>query len=275
MDVVDKFFHSILNLPTLPKVVQEVILMLDNEDVDLGQLGARIAHDQVLSAKVLRMANSSYYGVSRTIKTIPDAISVIGVSKLRTLVIASGVTGTFTTLPGLDINRFWRHSLVTAAVAGKISQELKKPTETAYLAALMHSIGQLLIHIVFPVQAAEIDEECKGLSVIERKALENATLGLDHCQVGAELARRWNFPEDIQRVIRYYADPLDKLACDLAPVVFMAAHIAFGLENLEESAHIAETLKPEVAQALGVDRIEWIERIDSYRPLIPEAESFL
>lgn len=275
MDTVDKFFQSVLNLPTLPKVVQEVILMLDKDEVPLFQLSDKLSHDQVLSAKVLRMANSSYYGVSRQISNIPDAITVIGVSKLRTLVIASGVSGAFTVIPGIDMQRFWRHSLVTAGVARYIAHQLKRDTETAYIAALMHSIGQLLIHIVYPQEAAEIDEECKGLSVRERKAIENATLGLDHCQVGAELAKRWNFPEDIQRVIRYYADPLDPLACDLAPVVYMAAHIAFGLENLENAKHIAETLDVDVVKALGQDRIEWIDHIDACRGLVSEAESFI
>ncbi len=81
-------------------------------------------------------------------------------------------------------------------------------------------------------------------------------IDLDHCQVGEELARRWNFPGEISRVLRYYATPLNKESCDMAPIVYMAAHIAFCLEHNEEAKRIAETLNVEVAKALGVDGIE-------------------
>lgn len=275
MNVIDNFFQSIQNLPVMPKVVQDVIQMLGNEDVEIKELEGAIEHDQVISAKVLRLANSSYYGLSRTIRTLDDAIALIGLDNLRMIVVAHGVTGSFKQIPGLDMKRFWRHSLLTASIARQICRERKRETETAYIAALMHSIGQLPIHIVFPEAGQDIDDMCNGLSVLERKAVENATLGLDHCQIGEELARRWNFPEDIQQVIRYYATPLDSNASDLAPLVYMAAHIAFGLERSEEPQKIAESFNPNVATALKLDVMEWVDRIESYKKLLAEAESVL
>jgi len=275
MNTVDNMFQSVNSLPMLPKVVSEVIQALQDDDLDLRDLVHKIDHDQVISAKVLRLANSSYYGVSRKINTMEDAVSLIGVNSLRTLVVASGVTGAFSSVPNLDMKQFWRHSLVTASVVRQIARELKQPTEVAYIAALMHSIGQLLINQVFPVAGAEIEAMCRGLSVIERKAVENSTLGIDHCQIGEELAKRWSFPEEIQRVIRYYADPLNPAACSLAPVVYMAAHISFGLESGEDAQHIAETLNLDIAKALKIEPAGWPEKIESYREFIKEAESFI
>lgn len=275
MNVIDNFFQSVNNLPMMPKVVQEVIQMLNNEEVDLKDVVEKINLDQVISAKVLRLSNSSYYGLSRKVNNLNDAISLIGVSSLRTLVIASGVTSAFKTIPNIDMHRFWRHSLITASIARDICKIQKKPSETAYVAALMHSIGQLLIHIVFPTGGRDIEEMCRGQSVLERKSVENATLGIDHCQVGEELAKRWNFPEEIQRVIRYYADPLNPKACELAPVVYMAAHIAFGLELNQDAKHIAETINTEVIKALDFHRIEWIDRIESYKAFVTEADNFI
>jgi HD-like signal output (HDOD) protein len=275
MNVIDNFFEGITNLPMMPKVVQEVIQLLNDEDAEIREIVEKIERDPVISAKVLRLSNASCYGHSKKIQNIDDAISLIGLNSLRTLVIASGVTGAFTIVPGLDMKKFWRHSLVSASIARFIAKERRQETETAYIAALMHNIGQLPIHIVFPGAGTGIAEMCKGLSVLERSSVEHATIGIDHCQVGEQLARRWNFPEDIQSAIRYYTDPLNPKACSLAPVVYMAAHISFGLEMEAESKYIAETLNPDVISALQFHRIEWIDRIESFRDLVREAESFI
>lgn len=275
MNVIDNFFQSVVNLPIMPRVVQEVIQILNTEDVDIKKLVDTINHDQVISAKILRLSNSSYYGRSRKIQTIENAISLVGLNSLRTLVLACGVTGAFKEIPGFDLKKFWRHSLITASIARQICKELDIETETAYIAALMHSIGQLPIHIVFPKAGVDIEEMCKGLSVIERKAIENSTLGLDHCQVGEELAKRWNFPEEIQQAIRYYADPFNQEAGKLSPIIFMAAHIAFGLELGEDAVKIAQSLNPDVASVLSVNAEEWAHHIELYRDFVHEAENFI
>jgi HD-like signal output (HDOD) protein len=108
----------------LPKAVKEVIALLNAVDVDNKALTITIGHDQVLLARVLRLSNSAYYGCSLSVKTIDDAISLIGYNCLKTLVIASGVTSAFTNVLGLDIRKFWLHSLVTAAIARQVGKEL-------------------------------------------------------------------------------------------------------------------------------------------------------
>lgn len=276
MNIIDEFFEQLQTMPMLPKVVQEVTQLLNADDVDVKALADKINHDQVLSARVLRMANSAYFGCSRSVSTIEDAVSLVGLAKLKTLVIASGVTSTFTSVPGLDLDLFWQHSLITASVARQISEELDLDADTAYLSALMHTVGQLPIHMIFPAAGALIEESCKGRSVLERSSVEHTILGMDHNQVGEKLAERWNFPEDISRVIRYYTEPLNEQACALAPVVYAAAHIAFDLEAGKEADYIAETLNPDVATQLGyLDLPALAESIDSYRGCVAEARSYL
>ncbi len=274
MTPVDDFFNSIAKLPSLPKVVQEVMQMLESEDLSINELAHAVEHDAVISAQVLKLANSSYYGVTRAIKTIGDAIAILGLSKLRTLVIASGVMGSFTKTAGLDLKKFWRHSLVTASVSRELAKVFAKDTEVAYIAGLLHNIGGLLIHIAFPHASAEVDALCRGSTAEERQVVEQAKFGLDHCQVAEEIANHWNFPGEISRVLRYYATPLDKNASDIAAIVYMAAHIASCLEHGEEAESIVESLNAEVAKALQVD-YQWIERVESYRGLLKEAEAFI
>lgn len=251
MKIVDQFLESITQLPMLPKVVQEVTQMLAQENVDFKSIAHVIEHDQILSARVLRMANSAYFGCSQHINTIENAVGLIGVNNVKTLVIATGVTSAFKQVPGLDLNRFWQHSMVTALVARKIAKQKGLDTEAAYLGGLLHTIGQLPIHLVFPEAAATVDEVCRGRSVLERKAVEHSTLGIDHCRIGEMVTRWWHFPEQIVQVIKHYADPFHLEACELAPVVYASVHIAFDLELGKAPAYIAETLDPDVAKHLG------------------------
>lgn len=262
-------------MPLLPKVVQEVMQMLESDEIGLNSLVSVVGHDQVISAKVLKLANSSYYGFSRNVRTLDDAIAIVGFKNFRNLVIASGITSSITHVPGMDLRKFWWHALVTAGIARAIGREMKLEADTAYISALMHSIGQLLIHLALPAVARDIEEKCEGCSLEERRAIEQSALGFDHGEAGAELAERWNFPEDIQRAIRYYADPSNHKACKLAPAVYIAAQIASGLEHDKKASQIAETLNPLVACSLGINPVEWVSRIESCHSLLAEADSFI
>lgn len=276
MNVIDNFFDQINHLPMLPKVVQEVTEQLNNEDVDLKALAASINHDQVLAARVLRMSNSAYFGCSRSIKTVEDAVGLIGLENVATLVVASGVTTTFTNIPGLNLHQFWTHSLVTASISRQISRDLGLDAATAYIAGLLHSVGQLPIHLVFPAAGAQVTEMCRGRSVLERRSAEFSILGIDHCQIGEMLAKLWNFPEEILCVLRHYAEPLSKGASQFAPVVYAAAYIASEFEREKTSAEIAASLDAEVISTLNWNDVDaLLERIESYRSFVQEAQSYL
>lgn len=276
MNVIDNFFDQINHLPMLPKVVQEVTEQLNNDDVDLRALAASINHDQVLAARVLRMSNSAYFGCSRSIKTVDDAVALIGLENLATLVVASGVTTTFTNVPGLNLHQFWVHSLVTASIARQISRDLGLDAATAYIAGLLHSVGQLPIHLVFPAAGAQVTEVCRGRSVLERKSAEQSILGIDHCQIGEMLAKLWNFPEEILCVLRHYAEPFKGGASEFAPVVYAAAYIASEFEREKTSAEIAASLDAEVASALHLSDADALaERVEHYRSFVQEAQSYL
>jgi len=275
MKPIEDFFNSIVSLPSLPKVVQEVMRMLDSEDVDINILANTIEQDAVIAAKVLKMANSSFYGVTRAVKNIDDAVAILGLAKIRSLVLACGVTGAFTEVPSLDLKRFWRHSLVAASISREIAKQLGKESEVPYIAGLLHNIGDLLIHLVFPVTSSEVDDLCLGVSTEKRQAVEREVIGLDHCQIGEELAIRWSFPHEIARALRYYATPMDKNACEVSLIVYAAVHVAHGLERGDAADSIVDSLNPDVSTYLNVRRDEWVAQIARYRDLIDEASAMI
>ena len=275
MQSIEDFFNSIVSLPSLPKVVQEVMQLLGKDNVDINQLAKVIEQDAVIAAKVLRMANSSFYGVTRAVKNIDDAVAILGLAKLRSLVIASGITGAIANVPGLDLKKFWSHSLLAASISREIAKQLELDAEVAYLAGLLHNIGDLLLHLASPKMSAEVDAVCADVCSEQRCSVERDVIGLDHCQIGEELALRWDFPTEIARVLHYYATPLDKNSCAVAPVVYVAVHIAHGLVRGDDANAIAATLNADVLQRLQLNEAVLQSSIEHYRDLLQEASAMI
>lgn len=106
----DALFQNPTALPTAPKVVEELISSFDKASVSTEEIAKKLSTDPVLSAKLLRLANSAYYHVSRSIGTVEDAVLMLGFVTVRTLVISSGLVSGFKTVPGLDLKQFWRQA---------------------------------------------------------------------------------------------------------------------------------------------------------------------
>lgn len=269
----EKIFESANTLPQIPKVVQELIDSLKDEDVDLGTLVAKVRQDQVIAAKVLRLANSSYYGSSGKVKTIDDAVTLIGLNAFRTLIIASGVVSSFKVTPGLDFIDFWKRSMLVANVARALARHIKADSEAAFTAGLMHGIGQLLLHQVFPDTSAKVSQNCKGTSVGERMAVERTLLHIDHCTVGAELAKRWRFPEEIRDAILHYTAP--EKGGVIAKTVFVAVMIGQEIAAGKSAEEIFTIVPANCLSDLNLNKDWFVEREDVFRLLLAEAASLL
>lgn len=225
----EQLFDKTHLMPTIPKVVQELIESFSNEDIDIEAIARKVALDQVLTAKVLRLANSSYYGLQRKIGSVDEALVVMGLNSLRTLVVATGVTGAFAPIPGFDRAKFWRRSLVVAAYARWLAKKAGLNGELAFTAGLMHAIGEILIHLALPDEMAVINGRLTAGG--QRVEVEREMLGFSHCEVGAELARRWCFPADIQEAILNYSAPLvEQPVAPYAVLVHLAAWLARSTE---------------------------------------------
>ena len=238
-------------LPAAPKVVQDLIGSFNDEHVSVEEITKKLAADPVLSAKLLRLANSAYYRVSRSISTVNDAVVMLGFVAVRTLVISSGLVNGFKAAPGLDLRQFWRYSLNTAVAAKWLAQHTEENSELAFTVGMTHAIGQLVIHTGLPEQAAALDKTL-GILADGRIEAERKVLGYDYAEVSAELAARWKFPPAFVDAIRAFPRPLEQQSLDaVAAIVHLAAYHARVHENRPADPRAA--YPNAVAAALGLD----------------------
>ncbi len=239
-------------LPAVPKIVHELIDSFNNEDVSIDDIAKKLAADPVLSARLLRLANSAYYHVSRSIGTVNDALSMLGFVTVRTLVISSGLTGGYKAMPGMDLSQFWRYSLHTAAVAGWVSRRAGTNADQAFTVGLMHGIGQLVMHAGMPEQMLHLDKLANPMDP-RRIDMERTSFGYSFANVGAELAKQWRFPVAFVDAIADFPDPLAKEPLNpAAAVIHLAVWRARAEANKLNKAEMAATVPAEVCKKLGM-----------------------
>lgn len=210
-------------LPSLPSLVLEILESFEDERLDVSTLAGKIANDQALVARVMRVANSAFFGLSGKIGTISEAIAILGFNNLRGLVTAAAIINAAPrNLGRFDHAAFWRHSLCTAACAKVLAGQARVNPEIAFTAGVLHDIGKLVIAMQFPEADASVlnpGEESGG----EQLERERALAGVDHALLGGELAHRWNFPPSIREAIALHHTPIDLQGHGgLADVIFVA-----------------------------------------------------
>lgn len=195
-------------LPTVPKVTQQLIESFSHDEVDFQDIVRLLSADPVLSAKLLRLANSAYFHVSRTIGSVDDALRMLGFAMVRNLVLGNGMAAAFRHTKGMDLSRFWLYNLYTAGASRWLAGKAGVNADAAFTVGLMHGIGQLHLHAAALAAVAPLD---KILDVLDagRAVLEQRELGFHHGDVAAELAQFWHFPAPITTALRQVPAPME------------------------------------------------------------------
>jgi putative nucleotidyltransferase with HDIG domain len=214
------------DLPTLPLVALEVTRLAENPLSSAAEMVRLIRNDPSLTARILRVANSSYYGMPRRIDSLNTAIVALGMREISNLVTSISVVKTF---PGredeqtFNLQAFWEHSAGSAEVARMISTKLHLHLRGAeFTAALLHDVGKIVLDQYFHEESLKAREIQRAEHLPSSEA-ERRVLGVDHAEIGAWLAERWSLPPAIAEAIRYHHDPhLASLDSLLAGVVHLA-----------------------------------------------------
>jgi len=223
---------TLRDLPALPAAVMDLLDMLGGECVDTSALAAKMSHDVALTAKTLRLANSSFYGLPRHVTTVTEATAVLGLRTVRVVVTAAALTGSFKppACAGFDFKAFWRHSLSTAVGARLVATALKADADAAFTAGLLHDIGQLVLASGFTGRYEQVLLQRTADDTPLRNT-EEALLGTNHTTVGTLVAEHWRFPAQIVSAIgNHHAPPGQAGGEVLASVVHVANKLAHALE---------------------------------------------
>ena len=250
------------DLPTFSPVLNKLLASLGDENFSYGQLGSLIEQDMALSGNVLRLVNSAAYGRRTEVLAISKAIAVLGVNKLRNLVLTLSVANMWRSVK-LDhewsLERFNTHELATAILCDIIAQRVELSfAEGAFLAGLLHDLGKLLVVMASPADHLDIEAHIArtGGSSLEAERL---ILGTDHAALSAEALAIWKLPMELQKAVRDHHAPIKgelSMAVSVADecVNRLGLSIRPPLEKPDASASDAELCTPMLLQiGLGSD----------------------
>jgi len=254
-------------LPSLPNVVAELLSSFSAEDVDVDLIARQIARDQALTARVLRVANSSFYGLQHRVGTIQEAVTVLGFRAVRSMVLAVGMSGAFRhdKCPEFDAKIYLRHGVGTALAARVLATQIDVNPDLAFTAGLLHDIGQLVLVAHFPEPYAQVLTYRRQHDCFLIQA-ERDVLGIDHTEVGAMLADAWHFPAILREAVADHHAPASAAGNSLANLI----HVA------DLTAHALGFTQSDEEQVAPLDRTAW-ERLGgdwvAYAKALPEIEA--
>jgi diguanylate cyclase (GGDEF)-like protein len=208
----DEFLRSILEsdeLPTLPTVASKLITLTSKEDTTLADIGELVSQDISLSAKILKVSNSAFYSFPQQIGSIKQAVSILGMNAVRSLVLSFS----FLTMKGgkvenrFDFEKFWEKSLASAVTAKLILEHVKgADKEEVFVCGLLQNLGELILAKSFP---EEYDKVLQAIEDEQQDAFsaEEAVFGNNHTVVGTAVAKSWGFPEVLLIPIQHHHHP--------------------------------------------------------------------
>lgn len=250
---IEKLLKQPNTLPSAPKVVRQLIETFEQEDPDLMKVAQLIESDPALTAKLLKTANSAFFGLTRNVTTARDALNVMGLIKVRALVIASALGDSFHTLGGVNLNQFWRYSLNTANLSRYLALPIRIDENTAFTAGLIHGVGELVMYMGMPEAMLDLNQSVPMLDLKRAKA-EQGLFGYCYADVGAALAREWRFPKKMIDAIEHQVAPFDNNVYEPIAGVIHIANWRARAEELSLSNQGRITTYPDsIGLALGVD----------------------
>lgn len=240
--VLQKVFDS-ENLPVLPPVASKLIALASNEETPVRDIVDLISKDIALSAKMLKLANSSFYSMSNTVSTIKQAVSIIGTNGVLSLALSFSFLriSRDKTQDAFDYEKFWEKSLASAVAAKLIKTKIDgTDLEKFFAAGLMLNIGELILARSLPAEYQRISRQ---ISETQRDILEveREILGIDHSRIGYEAAAKWGFPKFLLLPIKLYpcpeaytgSDQEIKLVIEIAHVSELLADILYSNQPRE------------------------------------------
>jgi putative nucleotidyltransferase with HDIG domain len=258
-NAIQKLIKGCRSVPTLPEVVLRIQAMVDDPTTGAAEIGAVVVEDAPLAAKVLRIANSAYYGLSGRCMSTERATTVLGVKMLRNIVTQVAVFEAFEHLEkewGSDLHELWNHAMRTAQVCGHIASRSRRleavGAPECHACGLLHDIGKFVMLDGLGSEYMETVSAARGKGTAQHLE-ERMRFGFDHAEVGLVLSTRWGLPEVMARAIRYHHGPRDRIAQDAVVAVVAKSDQAVHRAAEGDEPGIRSIFDEATSKQLGLD----------------------
>ena len=276
-----RFIEDLAQLPSLPAVVAHLIKVVNSPETSAEDAAEIIEKDPALTTRVLRLANSAFYGIPRSVSSVQSAVVILGFNTIKSLVLSASVMKMFPQngpLNVLDRVRFWKHSIICALVAKTIAQSILNVAfidpQSAFCAGIMHDIGKLIFELFAPKEYAIMCRVSR-----EKNAplfrVESAAMGINHADVGRILSDKWGLPLDLEQTMVYHHDPkAAQKITELVAVVHLADIITHrfdcGLWDNETTPQEWEQAR----EVLSIDDSRYERIVSSLKDEIDKSQDF-
>ena len=213
--------------PSMPGAATKLLKLIDVPDTTAAQIEQILRYDPGLTANLLKLANSAYFGLPCKVGSVRQAVVLLGWKRLIQLVMASCVNAVMgEPVPGYDLSagELWRHSIAVSVAAEDLAKELKiSASEEIFTAALLHDVGKLVLggFVKEDIEKIEI-EASRGISF---EVAEHIVLGSDHAEIGAQILKNWSFPTELVNAVRWHHNPDSAGKADTLVDIVHAANI--------------------------------------------------
>ena len=204
-----KIASLLKSFPSMPGAAVKLLALIDDPDMRVSQIETILRHDAGLTANLLKLANSAYFGIPSKVGSVRQAVLILGLKRLIQMVIASCVSAIIDKpVPGYDLppGELWRHSIAVSVAAEGLVKELDiGATEEIFTAALLHDVGKLVLGSFVKDDFKQIEAALE--KDVSFETAEDMVLGTNHADIGAEILTQWSLPANIIKAVRWHHNP--------------------------------------------------------------------
>ncbi len=264
------------SFPEISANATKALDMLNQDPVDFNKLDLMFKTEIGLSTRLLRIANSPFYGVSREIVSLRDAFVVLGVYSVRNIVMTAAVSNAVQADNNSPIanDELWLHSIAVSCAAKKLAKQLAPAeSESAFMAGLLHEVGRMALNSHMSEEYQRVVELAQSQQIALGEA-ERQILGFAHNELGASLIEKWKLPEFLEEAIQHYYQP--KVEGTLLPKVIHIANILTYRIGFGKNIEIVEPqLEQAVLDSIGLEMDVLLEQKDELLDMINEAKAIM
>ncbi|MEZ4388105.1 MAG: HDOD domain-containing protein [Candidatus Krumholzibacteriia bacterium] len=201
----DAIQAKIKNLPPLPLVAHKLVSLMQQDDCSANDVTKLLCSDQALAGKVLKLANSSFYGLSGEVGSVSRAVVILGFSAIRSMALGLGVAQSIKKAArNLDLSYFWAHALFVGSAARTLAVENGRvDPEEVFISGLIHDLGRLILELTVP----GLDQQLADVPADRLLDAETTAAGMPHTKAGQKVMRHWNLPEALVELARFHHHP--------------------------------------------------------------------